>query len=339
MKSQVRAFATPSLLAGKIAVFSAVFLLPGCASTPDGLEPAPPIASPSAGVSDIPVKIGEPYNVGGKQYIPEDVTDYDEVGYASWYGAELAGNPTANGERFVPAAISAAHKTLPLPSYVEVTALDTGRTIVVRVNDRGPFANDRLIDLSRGAADQLGITEQGVAGVRVRRVSPPESDRALLRSGRPAFERPPTSEGLLTVLRKKLQPLPRPVMPATRQAAAPAPAPAAAPAASGSRSGRFIVEGEGQKRGQQLLERPENWTGPARTTLPTGFVVQVAAFGSKARADALAKQLGARVTQSRDGRVWRVRYGPYKTSTEAQSGLQRARQNGYSDARILRSDR
>ncbi|MEP2493205.1 MAG: RlpA-like double-psi beta-barrel domain-containing protein, partial [Parasphingorhabdus sp.] len=73
-----------------------------------------------ASVSDYPQKIGEPYKVAGKTYTPEDVPSYDEVGYASWYGEELAGNQTANGERFNPQGISAAHKTLPLPSYVEV---------------------------------------------------------------------------------------------------------------------------------------------------------------------------------------------------------------------------
>src|SRR3546814_5799298 len=116
--------------------------------------------------------IGDPYKIGGVTYTPIDVADYDEVGYAGRYGDDLAGKPTANGEDFDPAAISAAHKTLPLPSYVEVTALDTGRTILVRVNDRGPMANDRLIDLSPAAADQLGLKD-GVTGVRVRRVHPP----------------------------------------------------------------------------------------------------------------------------------------------------------------------
>src|SRR3546814_4440918 len=106
--------------------------------------------------------------VAGTSSTPADIVDNDAVGYASRYGDGRAGKPTANGEDFDPAAISAAHKTLPLPSYVEVTALDTGRTILVRVNDRGPMANDRLIDLSPAAADQLGLKD-GVTGVRVRR--------------------------------------------------------------------------------------------------------------------------------------------------------------------------
>ena len=118
--------------------------------------------------------------------------------------AKIGRQVAANGEAFIPSAFTAAHKTLPLPSYVEVTALDTGRTILVRINDRGPFANDRLIDLSAGAARQLGITGQGVTGVRVRKVNPPEQERAALRSGRSVAERIATPESLLRVLNMKL---------------------------------------------------------------------------------------------------------------------------------------
>ena len=106
-------------------------------------------------VSDYPVRIGKPYTVRGVTYVPAEDTTYDMLGYASWYGNE-SGKRTANGERFRPGWATAAHTTLPLPSYVEVTALDTGRRIIVRINDRGPFAgSSRIIDLSRGAAEQL----------------------------------------------------------------------------------------------------------------------------------------------------------------------------------------
>ncbi|WP_331136316.1 septal ring lytic transglycosylase RlpA family protein, partial [Sphingopyxis sp.] len=205
MKSIVRG---GGLLAG------AMLMLSGCGSF-DGKSSAGPAAGPapapiaSGGVSDTPVKLGDPYTVGGVTYTPADIPDYDDVGYASWYGDELAGRPTANGESFDPAAISAAHKTLPLPSYVEVTALDTGRTILVRVNDRGPMASDRLIDLSRGAADQLGLSG-GVAAVRVRRTNPPAGERAQLRSGQPVRERIATPDSLLAILRNKAKALPVP---------------------------------------------------------------------------------------------------------------------------------
>ncbi|AUW60249.1 septal ring lytic transglycosylase RlpA family lipoprotein [Sphingobium sp. SCG-1] len=141
-------------------------------------------------VADLPVKIGAPYTIAGVTYTPSDVRNYQAVGLASWYGEELNGNRTANGERFEPSAISAAHRTLPLPSYVEVTALSTGRTILLRINDRGPFTQAREIDLSRGAAEQLGILGGGATAVRVRRVDPPEAERAVLRSGRRVAERP-----------------------------------------------------------------------------------------------------------------------------------------------------
>ena len=122
-----------------------------------------------------------PYTVKGERYVPMSVAEadtYREEGIASWYGYETrsqeGGEMTANGERFVPAGLSAAHKYLPLPTYVKVTNLANGREIIVRVNDRGPFpsahnprSGDRVIDLSLGAAKRLGFYEQGTARVRV----------------------------------------------------------------------------------------------------------------------------------------------------------------------------
>jgi rare lipoprotein A len=155
-------------------------------------------------VSDIPVRIGPPYTVRGQTYVPAADPSYDYLGYASWYGSE-SGNKTANGERFRPAWITAANTSLPLPSYVEVTALETGRTILVRVNDRGPFVGrGRIIDLSKAAAGQLGIMGQGHAPVRVRIANPPEADRARLRQGRPARERQRVPENVLVNLRAQL---------------------------------------------------------------------------------------------------------------------------------------
>lgn len=161
-------------------------------------------------VSDTPVRIGKPYTIRGVTYVPAAEPRYDRLGYASWYGPE-SGTMTANGERFRPDGISAAHTTLPLPTYAEVTALETGRTILVRINDRGPFVpgSGRIIDLSRGAAELLGIRARGIAPVRVRVVQPPESDRERLRRGRPAVERPRISERELARLRGLLE---RPVV-------------------------------------------------------------------------------------------------------------------------------
>ncbi|WP_287103456.1 septal ring lytic transglycosylase RlpA family protein, partial [Brevundimonas sp.] len=92
-----------------------------------------------------------PYQVRGRWYTPKEQPDYDEVGLASWYGDAFNGRPTSTGERFDMRQLTAAHKTLPLPGLVEVTNLENGRRIVVRVNDRGPFVDGRIIDLSRGA--------------------------------------------------------------------------------------------------------------------------------------------------------------------------------------------
>lgn len=113
-----------------------------------------------------------PYQVAGKWYTPKVDPDYDEKGIASWYGDQFHNRNTANGEVFDMDLITAAHKTLPLPSIVEVTDLDTGRKIRVRVNDRGPFVDGRIIDLSKGAAKKLGTYQKGVARVRVRYIGP-----------------------------------------------------------------------------------------------------------------------------------------------------------------------
>lgn len=113
----------------------------------------------------------ESYEVFGRTYRPLRVGNgYEEEGLASWYGDDFAGRPTSSGEPFDPDLLTAAHRTIPIPSWVEVTSLETGRRVVVRVNDRGPFADPerRIIDLSEEAARRLGILEAGVARVRLR---------------------------------------------------------------------------------------------------------------------------------------------------------------------------
>jgi rare lipoprotein A len=154
-------------------------------------------------VSDTPVRIGSPYSVRGTRYVPAPDPSYDMLGYAGWYGPE-SGSQTASGERFRPDWITAAHTTLPLPTYVEVTDLDTGKRIVVRVNDRGPFAKRRILDLSRGAAEALGMRRQGVAPVRVRIANPSPADCARLRDGKPARPLPDVPAVTLANLREQL---------------------------------------------------------------------------------------------------------------------------------------
>ncbi len=126
---------------------------------------------PTSGPGGQPVvghyKIGQPYQVKGRWYRPEYDPGYVKVGTASWYGADFHGLPTANGEVFDKDRISAAHPTLPLPSIVRVTNLENGRSLDIRVNDRGPFIGDRVIDLSEAAARELGYEDKGLAKVRV----------------------------------------------------------------------------------------------------------------------------------------------------------------------------
>lgn len=164
--------------------------------------------------------IGEPYSIDGQTFTPADVARYDEIGYAATLWASADGRRTANGETYRPDAIAAAHRTLPLPSYVEVTSIDTGKTIVVRVNDRGPMLRDRIIALTPAAARQLGIATDGGAGVRVRLVSPLEQERATLRNGGQVPERLEIPPGLRTAMARRLPPAPAPLTGPVRTASA-----------------------------------------------------------------------------------------------------------------------
>jgi len=125
-------------------------------------------------------KVGRPYQINGVWYTPRVQPDYDEVGLASWYGGQHQGKPTASGERFDLNRISGAHKTLPLPSIVEVVNLENGKRLKVRVNDRGPFVAGRIIDLSQEAARELGFESKGLAKVRVRYLGAGETRTAMM---------------------------------------------------------------------------------------------------------------------------------------------------------------
>ncbi|MCI4589398.1 SPOR domain-containing protein [Sphingobium sp. BYY-5] len=284
-------------------------------------------AMPGRMVADTPVQIGEPYTIAGISYTPTDPAYYDEVGYAVLLDGGSRGDATANGEAFVSAAIAAAHKSLPLPSYVEVTALDSGRTILVRVNDRGPMRNDRLIALSPGAVAQLGVGGEGAIPVRVRRVNPPEQERAALRAHGRAAERLETPAALLKVLRGKLPPVG-----STAMTALPKAKPAIVPASPSSLT----------KPGADF-DKPAVGAAPKpavpKSAMPIrkgGYVVQVGAFSSQARAETLAKNIGAHTEQG--GTLWRVRFGPYPTQQAAQAGVRAARTKGFENARIIAND-
>jgi rare lipoprotein A len=139
----------------------------GVAASPRAVEPGEPV--PKGGGTHL---LGSAYVVGGRMYVPHYDPHYKSVGLASWYGEDFYGRYTANGEVFDLNAISAAHPTMPLPSYARVTNLANGRSLIVRVNDRGPYVSDRIIDVSVRAAKLLGFYGQGTAPVKVEYVAP-----------------------------------------------------------------------------------------------------------------------------------------------------------------------
>src|SRR6185437_12413971 len=194
----------PVVLARSAAAVAACLVLANCASS--GKFAAR--VDPKYGVSSSPrvvalgdpvpkgggtYRVGKPYTVGGRVYVPEEDTNYRAEGLASWYGDDFHGRLTANGEVFDMGSLTTAHPTLPMPCYARVTNLSNGKSLIVRVNDRGPYHGNRLIDVSNKAAELLEFKGNGVARVRVEYVgrAPLEGsdDRQLvatLRTGVPA---------------------------------------------------------------------------------------------------------------------------------------------------------
>ncbi|MCL6251078.1 SPOR domain-containing protein [Altererythrobacter sp. KTW20L] len=289
--------------------------------------------------ADYPVTIGDPYLVDGTTYRPADVMNYDEVGYLA------AGSGTG---------FSAAHHTLPFPSYVEVTSLETGRTILVRVEQRGPMDSNHLLALSPAAMEQIGATPD--TPVRVRRVNAPEAHRALLRDRQAAPVRMDTPMGLVEVLRRRLPAegsasLHARAMPETAVELPPVeelplaplaevePA-AAAPSFERAFSSELVelaaIEPEPALESEPSPElAPEPALAEVVTPITGGFEIQAAAFSSEERANRAASALGGHVVPFGD--LYRVRTGPYRTRGEAEASLANVRAAGYSDARILTS--
>lgn len=149
-----------------VAIFIAVFFT-GCAETELASHLIKQSVSGQTSKSIGYFKIGSPYKIKGRRYYPKEKYNHTEVGMASWYGPGFHGKMTANGEIFNQGDLTAAHRTLQLPSIVRVTNLRNGRSIIVRINDRGPFAHERVIDLSEKAAILLGYKNQGITKVKV----------------------------------------------------------------------------------------------------------------------------------------------------------------------------
>jgi rare lipoprotein A len=274
---------------------------------------APPPGRP-APLSADEADAGPPSSDGPRATSGRGESRYDEVGYATWYGDELAGGRTASGVPFDPKGFTAAHRTLPLGSYAEITALDTGRTILVQINDRGPRQTNLLIDLSQGAARTLGIT--GREAVRIRAVNASPSDLAALRAGEPGAPRLDTPPSLLAGLRQRLTGTANSI---------------AEPPMTQLRPPLVRVPPR-----PQLARTPAGKTPPPAAPAAGGFYVQVAAFSSQPRAVALARSLGGQTMPA--GPLWRVRMGPYSSKNQASQARDAAAARGYGDARVVRQD-
>ena len=325
-------------------VLGLIVALGACADSAPTLASTGSVAEGRAAVGpagDYPVVLGEPFSVDGELYTPVDTMSYDEVGYAA--SDSIGGS-----------GITAAHKTLPLPSYIEITSLVTGKTILARVERRGPMTGDRLVALSPGARAQLGNSDGGP--VRVRRVNPPEVERAKLRMGQAASERMETPQSLVAVLKRKLPErgsatLGSPLVPNADTAKITAvkiePSNASVtPEIQPVFESAFlreiatptkvapvtIIESEPEVAADTATVNAKPVTKPEPAVAAGKFVIQAATFSSQASADKIAVALGGFVQPA--GKYFRVRVGPFSNRGQADAALAKVRAAGYSDARV-----
>ncbi len=290
-----------------------VFALTACGG---GYQPqfsSAPSPTPTVGV----YKVGNPYKVRGRWYRPKEDPYYDRTGIASWYGPKFHGHLTANGETFDMNEFSAAHTTLPMPSYVKVTNLENGRSLVVRVNDRGPFVDNRIIDMSRRAAQELGFAMKGTAKVRVEAVREPVGERFVLAvaTTTQAEKNFVTAAPALAVTSARLAP-----PPGVAEAAA-----VNRPALVSSRARGFTAIA----------------TEPAPAVLADQLYVQAGAFSDLVNARKLQAQLrglgpvSLAPVKVGGTQYYRVRIGPLDTMTRADETLAIVINTGHPDARIV----
>lgn len=254
-------------------------------------------------------KVGAPYKIDGRWYSPKEEPGYEEVGVASWYGDAFHGKLTANGEVFDKRRLSAAHRTLPMPTLVEVENLENGRRITLRVNDRGPFARDRIIDLSHAAADELGFTTQGTAQVRVRFLGNADLKALAAMPGEPAG----------------------------REARTAIPATTAALEAGEDPMGALIARTAG--KAPALRDDPAPIAGPAELWVEAAAVEDLSALKTM-RLD--IPDAGPVTVQSASiaGRPMQVvRFGPFFDEALASLSLTRVQAAGFPAARIIRGVR
>lgn len=268
-------------------------------------------------------KIGNPYTIGGRVYVPHSDPDYVEIGDASWYGPNFHGKLTANGELFDQNRLTAAHRTLPLPSLVRVRNLENGRTAVLRVNDRGPFANDRIIDLSKAAAERLGTREQGVARVQVEYLGAARLSDAITTLGAPedyaALHIPMEDQGGPAEA-------PRQYAAAKPQSVPPYPA--------------YVVAPEPV---QAIPAVPQLAPVAASPVASRGYYVAIGSYTDvrnvRAIRERLPDQIPVRVESDGTGSsvVHHVQLGPYTHEFAAVEAQRFARAEGFLDAHIVRT--
>jgi len=302
------------------AVIGFGLLLAACASP--ALPPPPPRAVAKAPTPAGVYKVGSPYQIDGVWYYPGEQPDYDETGIASWYGPDFYGKYTANGELYDGSKLTAAHRTLPMPVNVRVTNLDNGKSIVVRVNDRGPYARGRIIDLSRKAAELLDVVQSGTARVRVTYLS-----RSDLGGGAPPpSETPPEiANALPAAPTGKIDSAALGIVPGAAIAppvkAIPLPTPAPAPPV------------------QTASVEPTGQVDKVPVPPVTHLYVQVGAFSKLENAQRLMKSVGGDMHISalqRGGQtLYRVRTGPLASVQDADAALARITGTGSGDARIV----
>ncbi len=322
-----------------------VAALSGCAETrlithtaKQATRDSPPSAAPSptARAGGGVYKVGNPYQVAGIWYYPKEDATYDETGIASWYGSDFHGKYTANGEIFDMNEVTAAHKTLPMPSLVRVTNLENGRSIIVRVNDRGPFVNGRIIDLSRRASQLLGTERQGTAKVRVQMVGPATGDPDVRQPVAPtlAEDKPPVVAAPRATVTAEALPVP----PGARGQATPAPPTRAAPPPSAT-----TVIAASNAQGAVAAQAVDLGRQPVRQipVKPTSIFVQAGAFTQFDNANRLSARLSSlgptRISSALVGGTdyYRVRVGPLNDVAQADQMLNYLLANGSPDARII----
>lgn len=305
----------------------AVLALGACALVSCAQKPPDGNALPTSGI----YKVGKPYQVNGVWYYPSEDFSYNETGIASWYGAEFHAKQTANGELYDQNELTAAHKTLPMPSLVRVTNLDNGRSIVVRINDRGPFAANRVIDMSRRGAQLLGFEGQGTAKVRVEIMA--EESRAIAAAARR------NTPG--TILAETDGPAPRAAPRARIEVNTPGTPPAAAPPPSAATTApvappRTVAGTEVDGR---FLPSPVVVDRPVRGT--SQIYVQAGAFTAQDNANRVRSRLApvgqAQVSSAvvNGQRFYRVRLGPLPSVERADATLSQVLQTGLNDAKIV----